>query len=153
LEGYNYDGKEGPRLRLVSMYVDQFPGNDMSEGLAKKFDFRLCKSIAEALTQGGKNLAVDGVLGIGEHGKYPTNERGQILYPRRRFFEQTADVFARVGRSVPYFNDKHLAATWEDARWMYDRARQLFVPFLAGSSIPVTWRRPALQLPRHVELV
>jgi hypothetical protein len=153
LEGYNYDGKEGPALRLVSMYVDQFPENDMSRNLAQKYKFAITKTIDEALTLGGKNLAVDGVLCIGEHGKYPTNERGQILYPRRRFFEAVANTFARLGRSVPVFNDKHLAATWEDALWMYNRSRQLFVPLLAGSSLPVTWRRPALQLPRHSELV
>src|SRR5262249_30316213 len=29
---------------------------------------------------------------------------------------------------------------------------ELFVPFLAGSSVPVTWRRPPLQLPRGCEL-
>jgi hypothetical protein len=36
---------------------------------------------------------------------------------------------------------------------MYDRARKLYVPMLAGSSIPVTWRKPDLQLPRGCELV
>ena len=36
---------------------------------------------------------------------------------------------------------------------MYDRARELFVPMLAGSSVPVTWRRPPLCLPRGTELV
>src|SRR5205085_2181871 len=30
--------------------------------------------------------------------------------------------------------------------------RELFVPFLAGSSLPVTWRRPPLQLPKNCEL-
>ena len=25
LEGYNHDGKDGPNLRLVSLYADQFP--------------------------------------------------------------------------------------------------------------------------------
>jgi hypothetical protein len=153
LEGYNYDGKDRPRLQVASMYVDQFPGNDMSRDLAKKFKFRITKNIDEALTLGGKNLAVDGVLCIGEHGKYPSNTRGQVLYPRRRFFEAVANVFARVGRAVPVFNDKHLAATWDDALWMYQRARQLLAPFMAGSSVPVTWRRPVLQLPRQVELV
>src|SRR5438132_381955 len=55
-------------------------------------------------------------------------------------------------KSVPVFNDKHLAAEWKDAKWMYDRARELFVPFLAGSSVPVTWRRPELKLPKDSEL-
>jgi hypothetical protein len=153
LEGFNYDGKERPNLRVVSMFVDQVPAGDMSRNLAKKFGFSITKTIEDSLTLGGKNLAVDGVLCIGEHGKYPLNERGQILYPRRRFFEAATNVFARAGRSVPVFTDKHLAATWEDAHWMYQRARQLFVPVLAGSSVPVTWRRPALLLPRQSDLV
>ncbi len=153
LEGYNYDGGAGPNLKLVSMYVDQFPGGDMSRGLARKHGFRIFDSIAGALTLGGKELAVDGVLCIGEHGRYPSNARGQILYPRRRFFAGVADVFAKSKRSVPVFNDKHLAATWADAKWMYDKARELFVPLLAGSSIPLTWRRPELRLARGCDLV
>jgi hypothetical protein len=153
LEGLHHDGKERPNLKLVSMYVDQRPKEDLSEALAKKYKFRLCKTIGEALTLGGKGLAVDGVLSIGEHGTYPTNAKGQLLYPRRRFFEGITSVFAREKKSVPVFNDKHLAATWEDAKWMYDRARALFVPLLAGSSVPLTWRRPPLKLPRSCDLV
>jgi hypothetical protein len=152
LEGYNQDGGPGPNLRLVSLYVDQFPANDLSRGLAKKYGFKIYESIEGALTLGGKRLAVEGVLCIGEHGRYPTNARGQILYPRRRFFEEVARTFEKCGKSVPVFNDKHLAATWSDARWMYDKARALFVPLLAGSSVPLTWRRPPLQLPRNCEL-
>src|SRR5439155_6779992 len=79
--------------------------------------------------------------------------RGQKLYPRRRFFEGVARVFERSRRSVPVFNDKHLAATWPDARWMYDKALELFVPLLAGSSVPLAWRRPPLKLQRGCELV
>jgi hypothetical protein len=153
LEGYNHDGKERPRLRVVSMYVDQVPKNDMSRALAKQHKFPIFKSIEGALTLGRKGLNVDGVLLIGEHGRYDRNERGQILYPRRRFFDETAHVFRRTGRSVPVFNDKHLSVSWEDARAMYDQARALFVPFMAGSSLPVTWRRPPLQLPRESEVV
>jgi hypothetical protein len=152
LEGYNHDGGAGPRLKLVSMYVDQVPANDMSKELAKKHGFTIYEKIGDALTLGGAQLKVAGVLLIGEHGKYPDNEKGQKLYPRRRFFEETAKVFEKTKKSVPIFNDKHLAATWTDAKWMYDKARELFVPFLAGSSLPVTWRRPALQLPKNCEL-
>src|SRR5437016_481857 len=74
LEGYNQDGGPGPDLRLVSLYVDQKPKGDLSEELAKKHGFRLCGTIEEALTLGGKELAVDGVISVGEHGDYPTNE-------------------------------------------------------------------------------
>lgn len=152
LEGPMYDGKDLPNLQVVSMFVDQFPKGDMSRDLAKKYDFKICDTIEQALTLGGKRLAVDGVINVGEHGKYPANEKGQILYPRRRFFEEVAKVFAATKQSVPVFNDKHLAATWEDAKWMYDKARELFVPFLAGSSIPVTWRRPEVKLPKGCEI-
>jgi hypothetical protein len=153
LEGYFHDGREFPRLRLVSLYCDQFPGNDMSRALAKKHNFTIYDSIEGAVTLGRKEVGVDGVIIVGEHGKYPTNARGQILYPRRRFFEAVANVFARYRRVVPVFSDKHLAATWQDARWMYDRARERFIPFMAGSSVPVTWRRPPLRLPRGTEMV
>jgi hypothetical protein len=151
LEGFRHDGGEGPNLELTAMYVDQFPAGDMSRDLAKRYGFMIADSIAGALTRGGE-LAVDGVLCIGEHGKYPDNAKGQKLYPRRRFFEGVAETFARCKKAVPVFNDKHLAATWADAKWMYDKARELFVPFLAGSSLPLTWRRPPLQLPRGCEL-
>jgi len=152
LEGFNHDGGAGPNLKVVSMFVDQFAKNDMSRDLAKKHQFKIYDSIAEALTIGGKTLAVDGVVIVGEHGTYPINDKGQTLYPRRRFFEETAKVFEKTKRSVPVFSDKHLAAAWSDAKWMYDRSRELFVPFLAGSSIPVTWRRPELKLPKNCEL-
>jgi hypothetical protein len=153
IEGFTYDGGAGPAMQVVSMYVDQFPAADMSRALATKYGFTIYDNIEKALTLGGNKLAVDGVLCIGEHGKYPTNARGQIIYPRRRFFEEVTKVFERSKRSVPVFNDKHLAATWPDAKWMVDRARALFVPFLAGSSVPVTWRRPPLKLDRGCELV
>lgn len=151
LDGYP-DGKTRPNLELVSLFTDQVPKTDMSRDLAKKHGFKITATVAEALTLGGDKLAVDGVLSIGEHGTYPDNEKGQKLYPRRRFFEEIAAVFEKTGKSVPVFNDKHLAATWDDAKWMYDRARKLMVPFLAGSSIPVTWRKPDLVLPKGCEL-
>ena len=38
--------------------------------------------MADALCLGGSELAVDGVVIIAEHGKYPRNEKGQTRYPR-----------------------------------------------------------------------
>ncbi|MBA4186930.1 MAG: hypothetical protein C0467_02825 [Planctomycetaceae bacterium] len=150
LSGYP-DGSK-PNLELVSLYTDQVPKNDMSRDLAKKHGFKISENIADCLTLGGKTLAVDGVLSIGEHGKYPTNAKGQLLYPRRRFFEEITAVFEKTGKSVPVFNDKHLAVNWDDAKWMVERSRKLMFPFLAGSSLPVTWRKPNLVLPKGCEL-
>jgi hypothetical protein len=152
LDGYRHDGGPGPDLRLVSLYVDQFPANDLSRALARERGLRLCGTIAEALTLNTSALQVAGVLLIGEHGTYPRNGLGQILYPRRRFLAETCAVFARVGKAVPVFTDKHLAAEWTDAAWMMQRVNELGVPLLAGSSLPVTWRTPDLHVPRETPL-
>lgn len=152
LDGYRHDGGAGPNLQLVSLYLDQIPDRDTGQAIAKKHDVRLCKTIDEALTLGGEKLAVEGVVIVGEHGKYPKNEKDQELYPRRRFFEETAKTFDRCQAVVPVFSDKHLSATWEDARAVYDAARKRMVPMLAGSSVPVSWRKPDLELPIGCEL-
>src|SRR5262249_2209643 len=146
MEGYSIVGKSyPPPCKVASLYIDQVNDLDIGRPLAKRWKVPVYKSIAEALTLGGDKLAVDGVLIVAEHGDYPTNERGQILYPRRKFFEQVVGVFKDSGRSVPVFNDKHLAASWDDAKWMYDQGRKLGFPMMAGSSVPVTYRHPDLQ--------
>lgn len=139
-------GNGWPKLKLASVYVDQQHPKDTSARLAAEHGFLLAKSIEQALTLGGSSLAVDGVLLIGEHGQYPLSDTGQIMYPRRRFFEETAAVFRKTGRSVPVFSDKHLSWNWTDAKWMYDTARELNVPMMAGSSIPCLWRHPAVEM-------
>lgn len=67
------------------------------------------------------------------------------MFPRRFLFEQVCGVFAKSGRSVPVFNDKHLSYNWPDGKWMYDRAQALGVPFMAGSSVSLAWRNPWLE--------
>ncbi|MBI3974575.1 MAG: metallophosphoesterase [Chloroflexi bacterium] len=139
-----------PRVRVASLYTDQVPANDISRALAERAGVPILPTIREALTLGGPQLAVDGVLLFAEHGDYPFNEKGQHLYPRRRFFEETVVVFRKSGRVVPVFNDKHLAYNWADAKWMYDTAKELDIPFMAGSSmpaLPLGWRKPPLELP------
>jgi hypothetical protein len=148
LDGYDQQGGPGPALELVSLYTDQVPARDMSRGLAERHRFRIAATVDEALTFGEDRLKVAGVLSIGEHGQYPlTPDTGQRMYPRRRFFDEIVACFRRVEQVVPVFNDKHLSYRWEDAKHMVDTAREMQIPFLAGSSLPVTWRRPPLQLP------
>ena len=139
------DGLIEPQVDIVSMYLDQIPDNDIGLQVSKEYDIPIYQSISAALCLGGSELAVDGVLSIGEHGSYAYNEKGQHMYPRRFFFEQICGVFSTSGRSVPVFSDKHLSYNWRDSKWMYDRAQQLGVPFMAGSSIPLRWRDPWLE--------
>ncbi len=148
LHGYAHDGRlHLPKQYVRSLHVDQAPENDMSRDLAREFDFQATRDVADALTLGTGKLAVEGVLLIGEHGNYPRNDRGQILYPRYELMEQIVAVFRKTGKSVPVFNDKHLSYTWERAKKMVGWAEELKFPLMAGSSVPVTWRSPELELP------
>ena len=119
------DGLLPPQVEVASMYMDQTHANDIGQSLARDCGIPIYQSIPATLCLGGNELAVDGVLSIGEHGDYAYNEKGQRLYPRRHFLEQICGVLATSGRVVPVFSDKHLACTWSDALWVYDRARQL----------------------------
>jgi len=148
LKGWKHDGGDGPALRLASLYVDQYPADDMSVALAAQHGFRLCKSIREAITLDTDRVAVDGILSIGEHGDYPTNPLGQHLYPRRRFFEEITATLESCGKVVPVFNDKHPGPQWDDALWMYNRAKELKLPWMAGSSLTVSYRKPDATLPQ-----
>ena len=150
LDGYGWESRHyHPRVDIVSMYLDQKPRNDLSEERVRRHPgLKIYPTIAEALTLGGDRLAVDGVLSIGEHGRYPRNEKGQRLYPRYEFFQKIVEVFRRSGRGVPVFNDKHLSWNWAWAKEMVETARTLGFPFMAGSSLPVTWRLPAVDVPQ-----
>ncbi|MEZ4861564.1 MAG: hypothetical protein R3C14_09665 [Caldilineaceae bacterium] len=148
LVGYPYDGRwHRPNLQIVSLYVDQEPSTDQSMDRAHEFGFNLYPTIAEALRCGGEQLAVDAVMIMAEHGDYPRNDKGQILYPRYEFFKACVKVFEADGRAVPVYNDKHLSYSFAKALEMVNDAHRLHFPFLAGSSLPVTWRLPDVELP------
>lgn len=146
--GYPYEGKwRRPNTCIASLYVDQKPGGDQSGDRAKEFGFDVYDTIAGALRCGTDRLAVDAVLIIGEHGEYPKNDKGQILYPRYEFFKECVEVFEQDGVAVPVFNDKHLSYSFGKAREMVADSRRLRFPLLAGSSLPVSYRLPDVELP------
>jgi hypothetical protein len=146
LDGYmKGDEHHFPAFGVASAYVEQVKANDLSRDIAKDHSFRLSESIEDALTLGTGKLAVDGVLLICEHGDYPYNARGQKLYPRHEYFQQIVKVFEKSGRTVPVFCDKHLSYDRKKAAEMVATAQKLKFPLMAGSSLPVTWRRPELE--------
>lgn len=141
------DGYHFPDSNIVSMHVEQVGPRDLSRRIGKANDVRLSDSIADALTLGTGKLAVDGVLLVGEHGDYPYNAKGQKLYPRYEMFQKIVEVFRASGKSVPVFCDKHLSYDRARGLEMVATAKKLGFPMMAGSSLPVTWRRPEVELP------
>lgn len=148
LHPYLFNGQwVDPGMDVVSFYADQLPEGELGRAASEQYGIPLYPTIAEALCRGGSELAVDAVLSIGEHGKYPVNSRGVREYPRKRFFDEIVAVFRKSGRAVPVFNDKHLSYRWDWAREMAETARELKFPLMAGSSVPLAERRPPLELP------
>ena len=146
--GYTWKGGwQKPRVNVESVFIDQFPENDLARSRIKRYGLNQYPTIEEALTLGGDKLAVDGVIIIGEHGDYPRNELGQKRYPRYEWFKKVVKVFEDSGRSVPVFNDKHLSTRWEECVEMVEDSKRLDFAFLAGSSLPVTRRMPSIDMP------
>jgi hypothetical protein len=147
--GFQKDGlHHQPNLQVVRMYDDQQPADDLGPSFCRTHRVELAKTVAEAL--GGPNhLDVDAVALIIEHGDYPVNEFGQILYPRYELFRQIVDVFQKSGKSIPIFCDKHLSYDHKKAAEMVATAKKMGFGLMAGSSLPVTWRVPQVELPLH----
>ncbi len=164
LQPYLFNGKVvDPReeFEIASFFVDQIAekegleGNasDMSQEVAKEFDIPVYETIDGALCLGGEKLSVDAVLIIGEHGKYPFNDKGQELYPKKKFFDETVAVFDKSGRVVPVYTDKHLSHSWKEAKAMYDSSRKMGFGLMAGSSVPLAERRAPMEIPAGAKIV
>ena len=151
--GYTWNGRwQDPRIEVASVFIDQFPEEDLARSRVARHRLKMFPTIEETLTLGGEKLAVDGVVIIAEHGDYPTNEKGQRRYPRYEWFKKVVACFEESGRSVPVFNDKHLSTRWSECEEMVEDSRRLEFPFLAGSSLPVTRRMPAIDMPYGAKL-
>ena len=145
--GFQKDGfHHQPNVQVVRMFNDQTPKDDLSRGFCNRHGIELAK-IGRRGPRRASRLDVDAVLLIIEHGDYPVNEFGQILYPRYEFFQEIVEVFEKAGRAVPVFVDKHLSYDHQQAAEMVATAKKLGFPLMAGSSLPVTWRVPQLEPP------
>ncbi|MDA0281839.1 MAG: hypothetical protein O3B13_04565 [Planctomycetota bacterium] len=153
VRGYSLNDQDPrPALKLASLFTDQVPESDISREWSTSYGFPIAGSVREALTRGTTSLNVDGVLLVAEHGTYEKSATGNTMYPKRRLFGEVAETFRTSGRSVPVFIDKHLADNWTDAKWVYDQAKELKVPLMAGSSLPTLWRYPSVDTQRDAKI-
>jgi len=142
LRGYYWDGKpHESELQIVAMYLAQTPSTDIGREQAASHGIPIKETVSDAIVPG-----IQGVVLVGEHGDYPLNEKGQKLYPRYELMEQIVNGYRRTGRALPTFVDKHFSTEWKKAKQMFDWSRELQFPLIAGTSLTLTWRRPALEL-------
>ena len=147
MDGYWWQGAHtSSRVDVVSAYIHQFDTSELGQKVCKAKNIPIYKTVGEAVTLGGKELAVDGVVIVGEHGNYPTDLKGHWLLPRWWIYQQVIRVFEQSKRSVPVFNDKHLSYNWDDSKWMFEKSRELNFPLTGGSSIPTYFRKPEIEL-------
>lgn len=147
LDGYWWQGAHvDSRVDVVSAYIHQLDESGLGRKVCAAKGIPIFKKVSEALTLGGEELAVDGVVLVGEHGIYHDNLKGQKYYPRWWLYEQIIQVFEQSKRSVPVFNDKHLSTSWDEAKWMFDKSRELDFPLYGGSSIPFYFRKPEIEI-------
>ncbi len=147
LDGYWWQGAHTPsRVDVVSVYIHQLDTSLLGQKVCRAKNIPIFKTAGEAVTLGGKELAVNGVVIVAEHGNYPTDLKGHWLLPRWWIYQQVMRVFEQSKRSVPVFNDKHLSYNWDDAKWMFNKSRDLHFPLSGGSSIPFYFRKPEIEL-------
>jgi hypothetical protein len=148
LEGFTLDGRTyTSSLDIVSMYVDHFPANDLSRELCARHHINLHTSIRNALLNGKTAFDLDGIILIGEHGDYPINQYGQILFPRRRFFAECLQVMLEFDRIVPIYSDKAFAVVKKDILWLYRQIKKYHLPFYSSSLLPLARQYPDFAAP------
>jgi hypothetical protein len=114
--------------------VEQTPDNDLSRPLCRQFGIQRARSITEALVA-DERLLVSGVLIVAEHGHYPRNELGQVLYPRGPIFRQVLEAFRLAEATVPVFVARQLSHDFGEALAMRAAAAAAGVPLLAGGAL------------------
>jgi hypothetical protein len=127
-----------PSQYVHTMWLDQVPANDLARDLARAFGFRRARTVHDALAEG--RLCVDGVMLVAEHGNYPRNGDGQVLYPRFEMFAQVVAAFHETRSVAPVYVARQLSHDFGRARQMVAWSRELGFPLMAGSPLPFTRR-------------
>jgi hypothetical protein len=139
LEGYWInDDYYRPACDVASLYIDRMPAADVGSRISAAYRVPILPSISDALTLRTRQLAVDGILLVGDNDGPDS---------RFDFFTQIVAVFRKTGRSVPVFCAGYLSLDWDHARQMYQQSREMGFPLMAGSSAAVTFRRPEMDYP------
>ena len=102
MDGYWWQGAHTPsRVDVASVYIHQFDTSVLGQKICKAKQIPIYTTVREALTLGGTDLAVDGVVIVGEHGDYPTDLKGHWLLPRWWMYQQVIRVFEQGNGAEP----------------------------------------------------
>ena len=148
LVGYPHEGEwQTPGFKIASAYVAQRSDADLTKSACKAFGFSVQRSVAKALRCGGRRLAVHGVLLFSNSQEPLRNGHRSCDTSQSTLFDQVAKVFAQDRRSVPVFIEGRPADNLEAANQIVDHGQKMQIPLLTGSSLPLTWRLPSVDLP------
>ena len=141
-----------PGVEVTSLYIDHAGDLDVGRSRAAQAGASVYPSVREALYARGDCLSVEGAVIVPERNikggrELTLDHRGQAQDCRVQLFDGCAAACRETGRPLAVFIDKHLGTTWEQASHVYETARELDMPLMAGSSIPVTVRFPPAQVP------
>lgn len=149
-----------PLSALDALHVLDPGPTDIGAERTGAWGVRRARDVTDALSQGGVGVDVDGVVLIAERNPRSGrpeefDERGRPKDRRHELFMRVASECEQSGRTVPVFLDKHLGNSWSEIAEVYETARRLAIPLMAGSSLPVTVRCPPLEIPvgSHVKEV
>ena len=108
---------------------------------------KIYPTIAEALTLGTGKLAVDGVVLVGEHGDYPKMRKVRPSIRGTSSSSRSSTCSARAGARCRCSTTSIFRGIGSGRRRCTTLRARWGFRFMAGSSLPVTWRTPSVEMP------
>jgi len=143
-------GRDSPLKLGLALYGSKTskrhqPNSGCLPSLSHQDEHRRCASLLHGKA-GGRWCLADC-----EHGNYPFSPTGNHQYPKRRFWRKHSKSFATAAVSFR-FSSTAPGRQWDDAKLIYDTARELKIPLMRGSSVPGTWRYPPADVIRNAKI-